>query len=74
MEKQINYGNHQVKLKTEDSQPGDGDPWAPNNLLKSEAKKKKKKSTPVCQATDKKLLPQPTNSHLKVNSFKSESS
>ena len=46
--------------------PDDGDPWAPNNLLKPVAKEKHL-LTPVGQATDKKLRPQPT----KMNSFKS---
>ena len=42
----------------------DGDPWAPNDLLKSGAKEKHLLG-PVGQATDKKLRSQPT----KVNSF-----
>ena len=46
--------------------PDDGDPWAPNNLLTPE-QKKNTSWTPVGQATDKKLRPQPT----KMNSFKS---
>ena len=46
--------------------PDDGDPWAPNNLLTPE-QKKNISWTPVGQATDKKLRPQPT----KTNSFKS---
>ena len=46
--------------------PDDGDPWAPNNLLTRE-QKKNTSWTPVGQATDKKLRPQPT----KMNSFKS---
>ena len=37
----------------------DGDPWAPNNLLTPE-QKKNTSWTPVGQATDKKLRPQPT--------------
>ena len=47
--------------------PDDGDPWAPNNLLTSE-QKKNTSWTPVGQATDKKLWPQPTkiNSHHRV--------
>ena len=47
----------------------DGDPWAPNNLL-TPAQKKNTSWTPVGQATDKKLRPQPT----KMNSFKSGTS
>ena len=54
--------------------PDDGDPWAPNNLLKPGAKEKKKKHNnnriPVGQATDKKLWPKPT----KMKSFMSGSS
>ena len=46
--------------------PDDGDPWATNNLLTPE-QKKNTTWTPVGQATDKKLRPQPT----KMNSFKS---
>ena len=46
--------------------PDDGDPWAPNNLLTPE-QKKNTSWTPVGQATDKKLRPQPT----KMNSFMS---
>ena len=46
--------------------PDDGDHWAPNNLLTPEQKKNTSR-TPVGQATDKKLRPQPT----KMNSFKS---
>ena len=46
--------------------PDDGDPWALNNLLTPE-QKKNTSWTPVGQATDKKLRPQPT----KMNSFKS---
>ena len=46
--------------------PDDGDPWAPNNLLTPE-QKKNTSWTPVGQATDRKLRPQPT----KMNSFKS---
>ena len=38
--------------------PDDGDPWAPNNLLTPE-QKKNTSWTPVGQATDKKLRPQP---------------
>ena len=37
----------------------DGDPWASNNLLTPELKKNTS-WTPVGQATDKKLRPQPT--------------
>ena len=43
------------------------DPWAPNNLLTPE-QKKNTSWTPVGQATDKKLRPQPT----KMNSFIAE--
>ena len=39
--------------------PDDGDPWAPNNLLTPE-QTKSISWTPVGQATDKKLRPQPT--------------
>ena len=39
--------------------PDDGDPWAPNNLLKPGANEKHQ-LTPIGQATDKKLRPQPT--------------
>ena len=46
--------------------PDDRDHWAPNNLLTPE-QKKNTSWTPVGQATDKKLRPQPT----KMNSFKS---
>ena len=46
--------------------PDDGDPWAPNNLL-TPKQKKTTSWTPVGQATDKKLRPQPT----KMNSFMS---
>ena len=35
----------------------DGDPWAPNNLLKPGANEKHQCLTPVDQATDKKLRP-----------------
>ena len=44
--------------------PDDGDPWAPNNLLKLGAKEKHQ-LTPMGKATDKRLRPQPT----KLNSF-----
>ena len=41
--KQINHDNHHTESKIEDSQiqlaVDDGDPWAPNNLLKSVAGK-----------------------------------
>ena len=46
--------------------PDNGDPWAPYNLLTPE-QKKTISWTPLGQATDKKLRPQPT----KMNSFKS---
>ena len=46
--------------------PDDGDPWAPNNLLTPE-QKKNTSWTPVGQATDKKLRPQPTKMHKAVN-------
>ena len=45
--------------------PDDGDPWVPNNLLTPE-QKKNISWTPVGQATDKKLRPQPTE----MNSFR----
>ena len=46
--------------------PDDGDPWAPNYLLKP-GTKEKHQLNPGGQATDKKLRPQPT----KMNSFMS---
>ena len=45
MDKQINHGKHHDESKTMTHRlsklPDDGDPWAPNNLLTSEQKKKK---------------------------------
>ena len=44
MDKQINHDNHYDESKTRthrlSKRPDDGDPWAPNNLLKSGAKEK----------------------------------
>ena len=44
MGKQINYDNHHDESKTRthvlSKLPDDGDPWAPNNLLKSGVKEK----------------------------------
>ena len=48
-------------------QRDDGNPLAPNNLLKSGALEENTSWTPIGQATVKKLQPQPT----KMNSFKS---
>ena len=69
MKKQINHDKHPDESKHRTHRlrklPDDGDPRAPNNLLTPE--QKKNSWTPVGQATDKKLRPQPT----KMNSFKS---
>ena len=69
-EQTINHDKHPDESKTRTHRlsklPDDGDPWAPNNLLTPE-QKKNISWTPVGQATDKKLRPQPT----KMNSFKS---
>ena len=44
MDKQINHDNHHDESKTRTHRfselPKGGDPWAPNNLLKPEAKEK----------------------------------
>ena len=44
MDKQINHDNHHDESKTRTHRlsklPDDGDHWAPNNLLKSEAEEK----------------------------------
>ena len=44
MDKQINHDNHHDESKTMTHRlsklPDDGDPWAPNNLLTLEQKKK----------------------------------
>ena len=67
----MNHDKHPDESKTRTHRlsklPDDGDPWAPNNLLTPE-QKKNTSWTPVGQATDKKLRPQPT----KMNSFMSE--
>ena len=44
MDKQINHDNHygESKRRTHSKLPDDGDPWAPNILLKSGAKEKEK--------------------------------
>ena len=69
-EQHINQDKHPDESKPRTHRlsklPDDGDPWAPNNLL-TPAQKKNTSWTPVGQATDKKLRPQPT----KMNSFKS---
>ena len=67
-QEQTNHDKHPDDSKTRTHRfsklPDDGDPWAPNNLLTPELKKNIS-WTPVGQATDKKLRPQPT----KMNSF-----
>ena len=69
-QEQTNHDKHHDESKTRTHRlsklPDDGDPWAPNNLLTPE-QKKNTSWTPVGQAIDKKLRPQPT----KMNSFKS---
>ena len=66
----INHDKHPDETKSRTHRlsklPDDGDPWAPNNLLTPE-QKKNTCWTPVDQATDRKLRPQPT----KMNSQKS---
>ena len=61
-EQTINHDKHPDESKTRTHRlsklPDDGDPWAPNNLLTPE-QKKNISWTPVGQATDKKLRPQP---------------
>ena len=70
MDKQINHDKFHDESKTRTHRMSklseDGDPRAPNNLLTPE-QKKNTSSTPVGQATDKKLRLQPT----KINSFMS---
>ena len=63
MNKQINHDKHPDESKPRTHRlsklPDDGEPWAPNNLLTPE-QKKNTSWTPLGQATDKKLRPQPT--------------
>ena len=67
--KLINQDKHPDESKTRTHRfsklSDDGNPWAPNNLLIPE-QKKNISWTPVGQATDKKLRPQPTMIGLKT--------
>ena len=58
--------NQKRRLNSFSKLGDDGDPWTPNNLLTPE-QQQKNSWTPVGQAIDKKLRPQPTE----MNSFKS---
>ena len=51
--------NRKRELNRLNKLPDDGDPWAPNNLLKPGAKEKTPVEPPDDQATDKKLRSQP---------------
>ena len=70
--KHINHDNHHNEPKTRThifrKLPDDGDPWAPNNLLKIRSKRQTSiEPRWAKQQTDNELRPQPT----KMNSFKS---
>ena len=73
MDQQITYDNHHDESNTRTRRynklAGDGDPCAPNIITENLVQKKINSGTctPMDQASDKKLRPQPT----KVNSFKS---
>ena len=71
MDEQINNENHNDESRTRtlilSKLPDDEDPWAPNNLLNPEQKKKLQLNQSLGQATDKKLRYKPT----KINSFMS---
>ena len=60
---QINHDNHHDESKTRSQRfsklPDDGDPWAPNNLMKSGAKEKHQLNT--SGPSNRQEAPAPTN-------------